>query len=103
MDHSGFQWIWSRKFHPGTSHWRQKKHVREKLLSEEGYALSMRRMTETETVFGTSRTTGSFKRFLLRSLSKVSLEVGWLSLAQNMLKKAAIDAEIQGAERKRSA
>ncbi|WP_253944723.1 hypothetical protein [Paenibacillus sp. NEAU-GSW1] len=32
-----------------------------------------------------------FRRFLLLGLSKVSLEVGWLSLAHNLLKKAAID------------
>jgi len=31
------------------------------------------------------------RRFLLRGLSKVSLEAGWLSLAHNLLKKAAID------------
>jgi hypothetical protein len=29
-------------------------------------------------------------RFLLRGLPKVSLEVGWLSLSHNLLKKAAI-------------
>ena len=32
-----------------------------------------------------------FRRYLLRGLSKVSLEVGWLSLAHNLLKKAAMD------------
>jgi len=30
-----------------------------------------------------------FRRFLLRGLPKVSLEVGWLPLAHNLLKKAA--------------
>ncbi|OPH48856.1 hypothetical protein BC351_38065 [Paenibacillus ferrarius] len=34
-----------------------------------------------------------FKKFLLRGLSKVSLEVGWLSLAHNLLKKAAVGAK----------
>nr|WP_276203443.1 transposase [Paenibacillus wynnii] len=28
-----------------------------------------------------------FRRFLLRGLSKVTLEVGWLSLAHNLLKQ----------------
>jgi hypothetical protein len=32
-----------------------------------------------------------FRRFLLRGLPKVNLEVGWISLAHNLLKKAAID------------
>ncbi|MEO2203175.1 transposase [Paenibacillus pabuli] len=32
-----------------------------------------------------------FRRFLIRGLRKVSLEVGWLSLAYNLLKKAVID------------
>ncbi|MED4955151.1 hypothetical protein P9747_10415 [Paenibacillus macerans] len=32
-----------------------------------------------------------FQHFLLRGLSKVKLEIGWLSLAHNLLKKAAID------------
>lgn len=32
-----------------------------------------------------------FRRFLLRGLRKVSLEVGSLSLAYNLLKKAVID------------
>ncbi|TMV11019.1 hypothetical protein FE781_13255 [Paenibacillus thermoaerophilus] len=31
-----------------------------------------------------------FRRFLLRGLRKVSLEVGWLSLARNLLKGAAV-------------
>ncbi|WP_256846981.1 hypothetical protein [Paenibacillus sp. Pae108] len=32
-----------------------------------------------------------FRRFLLRGLPKVSLEVGWLSLAHNLLKWAAMN------------
>jgi len=32
-----------------------------------------------------------FRCFLLRGLPKVSLEVGWLPLAHNLLKKAAIN------------
>jgi len=65
-----------------------KQQVRETLRSEEGYALSVRRMTETESVFGQMKNNRNFRRFLLRGLPKVSLEVGWLSLAHNMLKWA---------------
>lgn len=72
---------------------RYKQQVREKLRSEEGYALSVRRMVEPESVFGQVKNNRGFRRFLLRGLPKVSLEVGWLSLAHNLLKKAAIDQE----------
>jgi hypothetical protein len=48
-------------------------------------------MIEPESVFGQIKNNRGFRRFLLRSLPKVSLEVGWLSPAHNLLKKAAID------------
>jgi len=70
---------------------RYKEQAREKLISEEGYALAVRRMIEPESVFGQMKNNRGFRRFLLRGLPKVSLEVGWLSLAHNLLKKAAID------------
>lgn len=66
--------------------------AREKLRSEEGYALAVRRMIEPEPVFGDIKNNRGFKRFLLRGLPKVSLEVGWLSLAHNLLKKV-VDAK----------
>jgi transposase len=70
---------------------RFKEQMREKLRSDEGYALSVRRMVEPESVFGQMKNNRGFRRFLLRGLPKVSLEVGWLSLAHNMLKKASIE------------
>lgn len=70
---------------------RYKQQAREKLRSEEGYALSVRRMIEPESVFGQMKNNRGFRRFLLRGLPKVSLEVGWLSLAHNLLKMAAMD------------
>jgi transposase len=70
---------------------RFKEQVQEKLRSEEGYALSVRRMIEPESVFGQMKNNRGFRRFLLRGLQKVSVEVGWLSLAHNMLKKSVID------------
>ncbi|SDI61324.1 Transposase DDE domain-containing protein [Paenibacillus naphthalenovorans] len=45
-------------------------------------------MIEPESVFGQMKSNRSFRRFLLRGLPKVSLEVGWLSLAHNLLKWA---------------
>ncbi|MCK9860107.1 transposase [Paenibacillus sp. ATY16] len=68
---------------------RLKQQAREQLKSENGHALSVRRMHEPESVFGQIKNNRGFRRFLLRGLPKVSLEVGWLSLAHNLLKKAA--------------
>ncbi|AJS59739.1 IS1182 family transposase [Paenibacillus sp. IHBB 10380] len=70
---------------------RHKNEAREILQSEEGYALSVRRMTEPESVFGQIKNNRGFRRFLLRGLQKVNLEVGWLSLAHNLLKQAAME------------
>ncbi|CAM4475271.1 Transposase DDE domain-containing protein [Paenibacillus tarimensis] len=78
---------------------RHKQLARERLKSEEGYALSVRRMHEPESVFGQIKNNRGFRRFLLRGLQKVSLEVGWLSLAHNLLKKAAIDRKQRMAPR----
>ncbi|MFP4974567.1 transposase [Paenibacillus sp. CN-4] len=59
--------------------------------SEEGYSLAARRMTEPESVFGQLKNNRGFRRFLLRGMEKVTLEVGWLSLAHNVLKLATVD------------
>jgi transposase len=81
----------NREVRVSLKYMRLRKQAREKLRSEEGYALSVRRMIEPESVFGQIKNNRGFRRFLLRGLPKVSLEVGWLSLAHNLLKKAAID------------
>ncbi|MNB90303.1 Transposase DDE domain protein [compost metagenome] len=70
---------------------RYQKQARDILRSEEGYALAVRRMTEPESVFGQLKNNRGFRRFLLRGMEKVTLEVGWLSLAHNLLKQAAND------------
>ncbi len=82
---------------------RLKNQAREKLRSEEGYKLAVRRMIEPEPVFGDIKNNRGFKRFLLRGLPKVSLEVGWLSLAHNLLKKAAINAKSKGVKHRQVA
>lgn len=76
----------NREIQVSMEYLRYKKQVREMLSSEEGYALSVRRMHEPESVFGQVKNNQGFRRFLLRGLPKVSLEVGWLSLAHNLLK-----------------
>ncbi|MRN52198.1 transposase [Paenibacillus monticola] len=38
-----------------------------------------------------------FRRFLLRGMEKVTLEVGWLSLAHNLLKQATNDQKRKAA------
>nr|WP_229758019.1 transposase [Paenibacillus marchantiophytorum] len=75
---------------------RLKNQAREKLRSEEGDALAVRRMIEPEPVFGDIKNNRGFKRILLQGLPNVGLEVGWLSLAHNLLKKAAVDAKSKG-------
>ena len=83
----------NREIRVSLAYLRFKQQARERLQSEEGRQLSVRRMTEVESVFGQIKNNRGFRRFLLRGLPKVSLEVGWLSLAHNLLKRAATDHE----------
>jgi hypothetical protein len=76
---------------------RYQKQAREILRSEEGYALAVRRMTEPESVFGQLKNNRGFRRFRRCGMEKVTLEVGWLSLAHNLLKRAAIDQKHRAA------
>lgn len=90
----------NREIRVSMKYLRQKQQARELLQSEEGYKLSVRRMIEPESVFGQMKSNRSFRRFLLRGLPKVSLEVGWLSLAHNLLKWATMNqkARVVGAK-----
>jgi hypothetical protein len=54
-------------------------------------------MTEPESVFGQLKNNRGFRGFLLRGMKKVTLEVGWLSLAHNLLKRAAMDQKHRAA------
>ncbi|NQX68602.1 transposase [Paenibacillus alba] len=49
--------------------------------TDSAYSLSVRRMVEPESAFGEMQNNRGFRRFLLRGFAKVSLEVGWRSLA----------------------
>nr|WP_261381630.1 transposase [Paenibacillus cremeus] len=59
---------------------RIKNQARQRLRSETGYALAVRRMIEPEPVFGDIKNNRGFKRFLLRGLPKVSRR-GWMAFA----------------------
>ncbi|MBD1372157.1 IS1182 family transposase [Hazenella sp. IB182357] len=67
-----------------------KQQARDLLWGEEGRKLSIQRSVEIESVFGHLKENRAFRRFLLRGLPKVSVEVGLLSLAHNLIKKAAV-------------
>jgi len=49
---------------------------------------------EVERVFGQIKQNRGFRRFLLRGLRKVTLEVGWLALAHTLLRKAVLAAQL---------
>lgn len=67
-----------------------KQKTRENLCSKQGRELSVRRMVEVESVFDQFKGNRSFRRFHLRGLPKVNIEVGLVSLAHNLLKKALL-------------
>lgn len=81
----------NRRIQISLPYFQYKRKMRATLSSEEGYRLAVRRMHEPESVFGQLKNNRGFRRFLLRGLAKVSQEVGWLSLAHNLLKKHKVD------------
>jgi hypothetical protein len=54
-------------------------------------------MTEPESVFGQLKNNRGFRRFWRCGMEKVTLEVGWLSLAHNLLKQATNDQKRRAA------
>lgn len=87
----------NRKVVVSLERFRYQNQAREILRSEEGYLLAVHRMTEPESVFGQLKNNRGFRRFLLRGIEKVTLEVGWLSLAHDVLKQAANDQKRRAA------
>lgn len=65
-----------------------RKQARENLTSEKGIALRKQRSVEVETVFGDIKHNMKFRRFHLRGLLKVNVEIGLVSIAHNMRKLA---------------
>lgn len=88
----------NREIRLSLTYLKQKQRARDILKSEEGHTLSVRRMIEPESVFGQVKNNHGFRRFLLRSLPKVSLEFGWLSLAHNLLKWASMNQKARVTE-----
>jgi len=68
---------------------RLKKKAKELLLSEEGIKHRKQRPADVEPVFGNIKQNKNFKRFLLRGIKKVEVEIGLIALAHNLAKKAA--------------
>jgi transposase len=66
--------------------WAYRQQARENLRSEEGQRLRSQRGVDVESVFGRVKEDWGFRRFLLRSLAKVSVEWGLLSMAHNLAK-----------------
>ena len=65
-----------------------KQQAREKLLSPEGIKHRKQRPCDTEPVFGNLKYNKKFKRFNLRGMQKVQIEVGLLAIANNLMKVA---------------
>jgi transposase len=63
-----------------------KEIMRINLNSEKGRYLRKRRGTEVETFFGDLKYNQEFRRFLLRGLVKVNIELGWLGISYNIRK-----------------
>lgn len=64
--------------------------ARANLLSDQGRILSAQRNVDVEAVFGRLKNNWGFRRFLLRGIEKVNVEWGFLSIAHNIAKLAAI-------------
>ena len=67
-----------------------KRQARELLTGERGLMHRSRRPIEPEAVFGDIKFNHGFKRFRLRSVRKVRVEFGLVSLAHNLRKYSAM-------------
>jgi hypothetical protein len=63
--------------------------IRERLSSERGRRYRSQRPVDVEAVFGIIKWNRNYKKFLLRGLDKVEIEVGLLALAHNLSKIAS--------------
>lgn len=66
-----------------------KELTRKRLKSEEGIEKRKKRCYDVEPVFANLKHNHHFKRFMLRSLKKVEIELGLHALAHNLRKKVA--------------
>ena len=65
---------------------RLKNQAQSLLLSEEGIRKRKQRCWDVEAVFGNIKHNMNFKRFTLRGLDKVNIEIGLIALAHNLRK-----------------
>jgi hypothetical protein len=72
---------------------KHKQQAKENLQSEAGITHRKKRCYDTEPVWGNIKHNHNFKRFMLRGTKKVTVEVGLLSLAQNLRKKVTIQTK----------
>lgn len=63
--------------------------IRERLTSERGRKYRSQRPVDVEAVFGIIKGNRNYRKFLLRGLEKVEIEVGLLALSHNLSKIAA--------------
>jgi hypothetical protein len=68
---------------------RLKQKAEKRLKTKPGIQKRKQRCFDTEPVFGQIKHNHLFKRFLLRGIDKVTIEMGLLALAHNLRKKAA--------------
>jgi transposase len=68
---------------------RLKQKAEKRLKTKRGIGKRKQRCFDTEPVFGNIKHNHGFKRFMLRGLDKVSIEMGLLALAHNLRKKVA--------------
>ena len=75
------------EINPRLNHY--KSIIRERLMSERGIKYRSRRPVDVEAVFGIIKGNRNYRKFLLRGIEKVEIEVGLLALAHNLSKIAA--------------
>jgi len=68
---------------------RLKQKAEKRLKTKRGIQKRKQRCFDTEPVFGQIKHNHQFKRFLLRGMDKMTVEMGLLALAHNLRKKAA--------------
>ena len=65
---------------------RLKAKAKQKLLSPEGVAHRKQRCWDIEAIFGNIKHNMNFKRFMLRGIDKVNIEIGLIAMAHNLNK-----------------
>jgi len=75
------------EINPRLNHY--KSVIKERLTSKRGIKYRSQRPVDVEAVFGIIKGNRNYRKFLLRSLEKVEIEVGLLALAHNLSKIAA--------------